>query len=646
MTRPRRRFSHAIESLEERRPLDANSLIGLDLFRADPRFFGIDGSGYSVVVIDHGADLDHPFFGADLDQNGIADRIVYQQDFGDDDMRADDIFGHGTGVAGIITSQDPAAPGIAPGSNLIVLKLFPSAFDAEGPDLADLERALQWVEAHVDQYNIAAVNLSISDEQNHDISVATQVTADEFQRLANLGVIVVAAAGNEYYRKDDSGNQLPSLPGMGYPAADPNVIAVSGVWADNYGLQDFSGAINSITGADHIAAYSQRHPTLTDVFAPAGYVTTAGLGGGIATHRGTSFAAPFVTGAAVLAQQLAVEELGRRLTLEEVRGKLKSTGVLINDGDNEVDNVVNTGADYRRLNLLSLGESILVNPGLPVVSISGVTVDEGNIGTTPANVVVQISRPTRAPITVQYSTLDLGATLADNDYVHTSGTLTFTADGPLTQTISVPIVGDMRHEPTETFRVVLTNVTNAAVLNPTGTITILANDEPRPWQNQAQPLDVNGNGVITTLDALIVINKLNTSGPEELPIPPPPGSSFFYDVTGDGRVTALDALRVINHLNSVAAVAQLSAASLEAAGSQSSTEATAQPLSSLASGGESAVSQTQQATTTLATVPAGRGSSIHSRPHTAALQRAFWHFFAEYEAERSAHRPLDPLRRR
>ncbi len=299
-----------------------------------------------------------------------------------------------------------------------------------------------------------------------------------------------------------------------------------------------------------------------------------------------------------------------------------------------MDNVVNTGADYRRLNLLSLGESILVNPGLPVVSISGITVDEGNIGSTPANVVVQISRPTRAPITVQYSTLDLGATLADNDYVPITGTLTFTADGPLTQTISVPIVGDTRHEPTETLRVVLTNVANAAVLNPTGIITILANDEPRPWQNQVQPLDVNGNGVITTLDALIIINKLNATGPEVLPLPPPPGSAFFYDVTGDGLVTALDALRVINHLNIAAAGAQLNGASLEAAGSQSAADA--QPLTTLASVGQSPASQTSEAPAPLAPAPAARAASVRSRLPTTALQVAAWHFWAEYEAERVA----------
>jgi subtilisin family serine protease len=54
-----------------------STLIGVDTFRADPRFSGITGSGVSVVVIDTGIDLNHSFFGADSDHNGIDDRIVY-----------------------------------------------------------------------------------------------------------------------------------------------------------------------------------------------------------------------------------------------------------------------------------------------------------------------------------------------------------------------------------------------------------------------------------------------------------------------------------------------------------------------------------------------------------------------------------------
>ena len=72
-----------------------------------------------------------------------------------------------------------------------------------------------------------------------------------------------------------------------------------------------------------------------------------------------------------------------------------------------------------------------------------------------------------------------------------------------------------------------------------------------PWQCPVFPLDVNHDGLITPLDALIVINYLNEHGPGTLPVPvtaelaPPP----YLDCTGDREVTPQDALLVINDLN-------------------------------------------------------------------------------------------------
>ncbi len=83
-----------------------------------------------------------------------------------------------------------------------------------------------------------------------------------------------------------------------------------------------------------------------------------------------------------------------------------------------------------------------------------------------------------------------------------------------------------------------------------GGVTVnVVNDAP--WQNVLQPVDVNGDGLVTPLDALIVINRLNRIAESALPDPSPsePFGGNYYDVSGDRHITPLDALRVINHLN-------------------------------------------------------------------------------------------------
>ncbi len=69
-----------------------------------------------------------------------------------------------------------------------------------------------------------------------------------------------------------------------------------------------------------------------------------------------------------------------------------------------------------------------------------------------------------------------------------------------------------------------------------------------PWQNRANPVDVNSDRFVTPLDALLVINWLNAHGASSLNEPDQTASTRI-DVSGDGLVTPLDALRVLNHLN-------------------------------------------------------------------------------------------------
>lgn len=329
-------------------------LVNLNDFQSDLRFASIDGSGYAAVVLDTGIDLDHPFFGADADGNGVADRIVFQYDFANGDGNASDVNGHGSNVASIVGSQDATYGGMAPGADIIALKVFT---DAGSGLFSYIETALQWVVANASAYNIASVNMSLGDTANYAGPVQQYGIADELAALAAQDVIVVSSAGNGFY-------QFNSVQGVSYPAADPNSLAVGAVYDGVTGGWSYSsGAIAYSTTGDAIAPFSQRDDSLTDIFAPGAPITGANASGGIVTMHGTSQAAPHVTGIAVLAQQLAEQELGRRLTLAEFSDLIGMTGVSITDGDDENDNVANTGLDYARIDLLALAEAIVALGG-------------------------------------------------------------------------------------------------------------------------------------------------------------------------------------------------------------------------------------------------------------------------------------------
>ena len=76
-----------------------------------------------------------------------------------------------------------------------------------------------------------------------------------------------------------------------------------------------------------------------------------------------------------------------------------------------------------------------------------------------------------------------------------------------------------------------------------------------PWQNPRLAADVDDNGLVAPLDAILVINELNNPTFADsrgfLPVPPkyPIAPAPYLDVSGDDRVLPLDAILVINVLN-------------------------------------------------------------------------------------------------
>ncbi|MFN4257861.1 MAG: cellulose binding domain-containing protein [Gemmataceae bacterium] len=99
---------------------------------------------------------------------------------------------------------------------------------------------------------------------------------------------------------------------------------------------------------------------------------------------------------------------------------------------------------------------------------------DGGSEMTLATFFVTLSEPTTETVTVAYATAD-GTALAGQDYVATSGILTF-APGETQKSIVVYVLGDLLVEEDETFYVRLSDPTNATIANGKGIATILDND--------------------------------------------------------------------------------------------------------------------------------------------------------------------------
>ena len=110
------------------------------------------------------------------------------------------------------------------------------------------------------------------------------------------------------------------------------------------------------------------------------------------------------------------------------------------------------------------------------LSIAGATVTEGDAGTSDAVFTVSLSAVSGQQVTVKFATAD-GTANSASDYSAQTGTLTFSPGGT-TRTITVPIIGDLVTESTETFVVNLSGATAATIATPQATGTINDNDNP------------------------------------------------------------------------------------------------------------------------------------------------------------------------
>jgi len=132
----------------------------------------------------------------------------------------------------------------------------------------------------------------------------------------------------------------------------------------------------------------------------------------------------------------------------------------------------------RRLSIEPLeGRAMLSATAGPTVSVADATMLEGADGITNLVFTVSLSAGAKRLTVVPFRTVDGTATIADSDYVATSGSVTFRV-GQRTAAITVPVRGDLKVEADETLQVVLGTPTNATLGRATATGAIRNDDQP------------------------------------------------------------------------------------------------------------------------------------------------------------------------
>ena len=313
--------SPAVQVLEDRllAPTLAESVPLIEADRAHA--IGLNGAGTVIAILDSGVDGTHPF---------IAPRLIAEACFSTAESGtggdcpngqatqtgagaavncafAPDTCRHGTHVAGIALGSGSEFSGVAPGANLIAIQVFHSSTQCyywieESPCArayeSDIVAGLEYVYELRDQYNIAAVNMSLGgDAYDSACDAEAPLFAAAIDNLKSVGIATVAASGN---------GSLTN--GISVPACVASAISVG-----------------ATTDDDEVAWFSNVSADL-DLFAPGTAINSSVPGGGFEEFDGTSMAAPHVAGAWAIYKQAFPSA-----TVDEALATFVSTGIPITD---------------------------------------------------------------------------------------------------------------------------------------------------------------------------------------------------------------------------------------------------------------------------------------------------------------------------
>ncbi len=253
------------------------------------------GAGITVAVLDTGVESNHP----DLKDHLLPGYDVLAPETPPDDASdgtLNNVVGHGTMVSGLIAK-------IAPDAKILPVRVLNG--DGAGSTL-DVLQGMHWAIDH----GANVINLSLGSPE------ASRFLKEAIDDARERGVVVVAAAGNDGVARVD------------FPALESSVICTTAVNGDNR------------------RATFANYGSPVDLVAPGTGIRSTFGKTGYASWSGTSFAAPFVTGAAAL-----VRSANPTLRADKVIEFLEKTARPVDSQNPEVAGKLGEG-------LLDIGEAV------------------------------------------------------------------------------------------------------------------------------------------------------------------------------------------------------------------------------------------------------------------------------------------------
>ena len=286
-------------------------IAAMDLVRPETRAdlavstFNVDGSGVTVAILDRGIDWSHPDFikangmtrikamldmsGFNLCSAGNPAPVEYSEAqinaalSGGPTLAMRDAVGHGTATAGTAVGNGRALAdlryrGIAPGADLIIVKLVSEGAPAHGTQVAEpafqgcIDSAIDWLKPKLDALGHPAVILINSGTQwgPMDGTSAVSRKLDQSFGANAAGRVVVIPAGDEGSLSNHSGidfnNAVPSVIQINktsttyavmsgwYSGARPSEVTVS--FADGTTLGPIGPGINTTSNGITIINYN------------------------------------------------------------------------------------------------------------------------------------------------------------------------------------------------------------------------------------------------------------------------------------------------------------------------------------------------------------------------------------------------------